>query len=185
MAVFFYRILPVFFGFSNWVWSFERYGGERATVAAPYRNGGGCRAQENTGAAVIAFVCFNSSTLGGRRLRSRRPPRPLSLPVSFFFWGGQVGPFTKNTDSTASDSMFSFDYDYFFATLSLRSNLFFCSLVARLFSAFFFVLGCVSLVPSFRFFSFFFVFISLFFFLLIRNARRVHLPLFSFRREAL
>ena len=183
LAVFFYRILPVFFGFSNWVWSFERYGGERATVAAPYRNGGGCRAQENTGAAVIAFVCFNSSTLGGRRLRSRRPPRPLSLPVSFFF-GGQVGPFTKNTDSTASDSMFSFDYDYFFATLSLRSNLFFCSLVARLFSAFFLCwVVCPWCLPfgSFRFF----VFISLFFFLLIRNASRVHLPLFSFRREAL
>ena len=161
LAVFFYRILPVFFGFSNWVWSFERYGGERATVAAPYRNGGGCRAQENTGAAVIAFVCFNSSTLGGRRLRSRRPPRPLSLPVSFFFWGGQVGPFTKNTDSTASDSMFSFDYDYFFATLSLRSNLFFCSLVARLFSAFFFCVGlCVPgafLSVLFVFFCFHFV----------------------------
>ena len=63
-------------------------------MAAPYRNGGGCRAQENTGAAVIAFVCFNSSTLGGRRLRSRRPPRPLSLPVSFFL-GVRLGLLLK------------------------------------------------------------------------------------------
>ena len=80
---------------------------------------------------------------------------------SRFFWGGQVGPFTKNTDSTASDSMFSFDYDYFFATLSLRSNLFFCSLVARLFSAFFFCVGlCVPgafLSVLFVFFCFHFV----------------------------
>ena len=76
---------------------------------------------------------------------------------SRFFWGGQVGPFTKNTDSTASDSMFSFDYDYFFATLSLRSNLFFCSLVARLFSAFFLCwVVCPWCLPfgSFRFFLF-------------------------------
>ena len=152
-------------------------------MAAPYRNGGGCRAQENTGAAVIAFVCFNSSTLGGRRLRSRRPPRPLSLPVSFFL-GVRLGLLLKTQILRRVIQCFLLIMIIFLLRYHCAPIFFFVPSWLVSFRRFFLCwVVCPWCLPfgSFRFF----VFISLFFFLLIRNARRVHLPLFSFRREAL
>ena len=155
-VIFFYRILPVFF----WVFQLGLVLWEVRWRAC---HGGGALSQRRRLPCARKYRSRRYRFRLFQQFDSRWTSIALSTSTSasfvarLVFFGGQVGPFTKNTDSTASDSMFSFDYDYFFATLSLRSNLFFCSLVARLFSAFFLCwVVCPWCLPfgSFRFFLF-------------------------------